>query len=382
MDIQNSLELLRGYIERENYRGYDPYDALNSPLFKLPVFRSNKLIRFGSQQLVKRLPINVRPLLLVPKGINPVTLGLCIQGYSYLWHMRVEQRKQLEETINGLIDKLELLVPSGFSGACWGYNFDWEARYANIPAYQPNVVATGVITNGLFECYHITGNPRALGLCKSATRFVSQNLNRTYNGTNFCFSYSPFDSQQVFNASMKGARLLAQVYSIEPNEDLKALVVAAVQFVVNNQNPDGSWYYSLKSTGKWIDNYHTGYILDCLDDSIKLCGLNGFDESLQKGVNYYRNNFIGENYEPKFYSNSLYPIDSTSVAQCLLTLSRFSFHSEALGVARWAANNMQSSRGYFYYQKKKFFTRTTPFMRWSNAWMFAALGYLTFKTNR
>ena len=82
--IEESLRKLINYIESQNYRGYDPYDALKSPLFKLPVLRSNKLIRFGSQQLVKRSPVNLRPLLGIPKGYNPVTLGLCIQGYSYL----------------------------------------------------------------------------------------------------------------------------------------------------------------------------------------------------------------------------------------------------------------------------------------------------------
>ena len=82
--ISRALEKLKQYIESEQYKGYDPYDALTSPIFKLPIFRNNKLIRFGAQQIVKRFPLNLRPLLFVPKGYNPVTLGLCIQGYSYL----------------------------------------------------------------------------------------------------------------------------------------------------------------------------------------------------------------------------------------------------------------------------------------------------------
>ena len=82
--IEESLQRLVNYIESQNYRGYDPYDALKSPLFRLPILKSNKLIRFGAQQLVKRSPLNLRPLLGIPKGYNPVTLGLCIQGYSNL----------------------------------------------------------------------------------------------------------------------------------------------------------------------------------------------------------------------------------------------------------------------------------------------------------
>ena len=79
MTIEESLKSLEHYSGEENYKGYDPYDALKSPIFDLPFFRSNKLIRFGAQQFVKRFPVNIRPLLLVPKGLDPVTLGLFIQ---------------------------------------------------------------------------------------------------------------------------------------------------------------------------------------------------------------------------------------------------------------------------------------------------------------
>ena len=84
MMITERINKLKKYIEKEDYKGYDPYDALKSPLFKLPFFKSNKLVRFGTQQLVKRLPFSIRPFLLAPKGYNPVTLGLSIQAYANL----------------------------------------------------------------------------------------------------------------------------------------------------------------------------------------------------------------------------------------------------------------------------------------------------------
>ena len=38
-------------------------------------------------------------------------------------------------------------------------------------------------------------------------------------------------------------------------------------------------------------------------------------------------------------------------------------------VINWTIENMQDSAGYFYYQKKKFWTTKIPYMRWSQAWM-------------
>ena len=372
----DSLNKLKSYIENQGYKGYDPYDALKSSFFKLPILKSNKLIRFGTQQLVKRLPFSIRPLLFVPKGYNPVTLGLSIQAYAYLFKAEPENQKAHSQKIDFLIKELVKLIPKGFSGACWGYDFDWEARHAKIPAYQPTVVATGIITNALFVAYQTTGNTEAANLIKSAVRFVINDLKRTYKGNSFCFSYSPFDKQQVFNASMKGARLLAQAYALEKNNEYKELAKQAVSFVNSYQKEDGSWGYSLANSGGWTDNYHTGYVLDCLDEYQKLCDDKSFDKNLKKGYDFYINHFFTKEGAPKFYHNKLYPIDCTAAAQSILTTIRFGNIETAKRVADFMHKNMQKSNGSFKFRKFKHHTITTSFMRWSDAWMFPALSNL------
>lgn len=373
--LHSALNLLE-YIESENYRGYDPYDALKSPLFKLPFFNKNKIVRFGFQQLVKRSPVNLRPLLLVPKGYNPVTLGLCIQAYGYLSRVLPERKEEFFAKADYLIEELKKLIPQGFSGACWGYDFDWEARYAKIPAYQPTVVATGIITNGLFEYYKISANEEAFRLCESASDFVLKDLNRTYEGETFSFSYSPFDRLVVFNASMKGVRLLSQVYSITKRKDLFEAAAKSAAFVVNHQNDDGSWFYGDNSTAKWIDNYHTGYVLDCLDEFNKLDDSKKFDSNLKKGVSFYVQNFFEDERIPKFYHNKKYPVDCTSASQSLLTLTRFNHMATAKKVAEFIIEHMQNKKGYFYFRDYGNKFDRSSFMRWSNAWMLAGLTFI------
>ena len=374
--LKKSLNRLESYIERECYKGYDPYDALKSPFFSLPFLKTNKIIRFLTQQLVKRLPFNIRFLLFVPKGHNPVTLGLCIQAYSYLYIYNGKNNKKYLKKIKFLIKELLKQVSVGFSGACWGYDFDWEARYAKIPAYQPTVVATGIITNALFIAYRTTGNTDAANLIESAAKFVTNDLKKTYVGENFCFSYSPFDKQQVFNASMKGARLLAQAYYITKDKKYKILASKAVKFVVSHQKIDGSWDYSLSNSGNWIDNYHTGYVLDCLDEYQKLTGDKFFSNNIEIGYNFYKNNFTTNEGEPKFFHNKIYPIDCTSAAQTILTSVRFGDVLTAKKVAEYMILNMQKSDGSFKFRKYRYYTIKTSFMRWSDAWMFVALSNL------
>lgn len=374
--IKDSLKQLQSYIEKEKYKGYDPYDALKSPFFKFPFLRTNKIVRFGIQQLVKRFPFNIRFLLLVPKGYNPVTLGLSVQAYSYLYNSDSENQQKYLQKINFLVNELKNLIPSGFSGACWGYDFDWEARHAKIPAYQPTVVATGIITNALFIAHQITGHIESARLVESAAKFVVNDLKRTYKNDSFCFSYSPFDHQKVLNASMKGVRLLAQAYSINHNEQYKYLSKKAVEYVVDHQSVDGSWGYSMIKSGSWIDNYHTGYILDCLDEYEKRTKDFDYSFSIKRGYLFYIQNFVTEQFEPKFYYNKKFPIDCTAAAQTILTTIRFGDIKIAKNVAEYVCKKMQKKSGDFKFRKFNNYTISTSFMRWSNAWMFTALTYL------
>lgn len=376
--VSERLFLLQNYIEREAYRGYDPYDALTSPMFRLPLLNHNKLLRWGFQQVLKRLPINTRPLLGIAKGYNPVTLGLCLQAYMYLAKMQPEKIDGMKFDL--LVSELSRLQSRGYSGACWGYDFDWEARYARIPAFTPTVVATGFITNSLFEYYRFTEDPRAFELCERATRFVMNDLNKTFEGDLFCYSYSPNDKQVVLNATMKGARLLAQVYSVTKNQTLIEEARKTVAFVVKKQQPNGAWAYATKKgdARTWADNFHTGYVLDCLDDYQKYSRDQSFNKALQKGLDYYEANFFENGEVPKYYDKSLYPIDATAVAQSILTLTRFGKMDLASRVVNWTLRHMQDKSGYIYYQRTKHGVNKIPYMRWSSAWMFLAISFFYF----
>lgn len=408
--INNSLQKLLQYIEYHNYKGYDPYDALKSPLFRLPLLRSDKKIRFAAQQIVKRFPFNIRPLLAVPKGYNPVTLGLCIQGYSLMaqgalvlrslneggghraqgvkdnaFKPYIENPGQFDsysQKVNYLISELKRLISQGYHGACWGYDFPWEARYASISAHQPNIVATGIIANGLFIAYKVSGNRECAELIKSSALFVLNDLNRTYSGDEFVFSYSPFDKQQVLNASMKAARILAQAYSVSGDEKFREEAAKAAGFVASRQRSDGSWPYSLASTGGWTDNYHTGYVLECMDEYVRLCNDYRFEDIVRRGSSFYRESFITDEGKPLFYSGKDWPVDCTAAAQSIITLCRFGDVELARKVALYTISNMQSPEGGFYFRKYRYATNKTIFMRWSNAWMLAALARLMFEINK
>lgn len=374
--INRSLISLKNHIELKNYKGFDPYDCLKSPVFKLPIFNSNKYIRFLSQQFLKRFPLNLRKILLIKEGLNPVTLGLSLQSYSYLFKIDINNKNLYLSRIDKLIQKLEELIPVGFSGACWGYDFDWEARYMKIPAYQPSLVATGIISNALFITYLITKNEKACKMLLSSTNFLKKDINRSYENEKICFSYSPFDHEKVFNASMKGVRLLSQDYFLTGDPNSKMLAKKAIEYVMSYQNGNGSWEYGLAKKGNWIDSYHSGYVLDCLKSYQKLTKDYRFQDNLDLGFKFFRNSFVTKEGIPKFYNNQTYPVDCTSAAQLITTLVHFGDSQNAFKIAKWMILNMQKEDGSFMFRIFEHYKINTSYMRWSNAWMFKALSML------
>jgi len=382
MNIKSSFELLENYIKKEGFKGWDPYDGLNSKVFQTLPIKKSRFFRLAWIQLFKRSPINLRKLFLVPKGYNSKALGLFLAGECKSY--RRTKSEDSKKRIDFFIEKILELKSSGYSGSCWGYNFDWQARAFFQPKGTPTVVATSFIANALLDAYDLFKYDVLLNEARSACNFVLKDLNRTEisEGT-FCFSYSPLDNSQVYNASLLGSRLLSRVYSYTGEEILKDEALKSVQYCINAQNTDGSWSYGTLPYHQWIDNFHTGYNLECISDYQKYAKDDQFQQQLALGLNYYINTFFKKDGVPKYYNNKTYPIDIHASAQLIATLYRLdelTEHKELVDrVLNWTFDNMYDSKGYFYFQKKKYFTSKIPYMRWAQAWMYYALAFYLYE---
>ncbi len=383
MDFSKSFLALKTYTEHENFAGWDPYDGLNSKLFQNTPLKKSALARLIMIQLFKRNPVNLRKLFLIPKGHNPKGIGLFLTGYCNIYNLQKSLDKEIFgkqddilEKINYLAKKLIHLQSGGYSGACWGYNFDWQNRVFFQPKGTPTVVATSFIADSLFNAFNVTGNHKYLDVALSSIDFVLKDLNRTKDKNGFIFSYSPLDTSKVYNATLLGVRLLARGYSYTKNKDHKKLAKQAIVPIINKQNSNGSWIYGEAKTQNWIDSFHTGYNLECISDYAYYTKDNQFLIQFEKGFDFYLNNFFLADGTPKYYHNKLYPIDIHAPAQFLVTLSKTGKLGEHLELAKkvlkWTINNMQDEKGYFYYQLKPFISSKIPYMRWAQAWMFYA----------
>ncbi|MEL0651812.1 delta-aminolevulinic acid dehydratase [Algibacter sp. TI.3.09] len=376
--VKKSFEDLKLFCEKEEFKGWDPYDGLNSWVIQKTPLGKSRLFRLAWIQFFKRSHINLRPLFGVKKDYNPKGLGLFLIGYCNLY--KVEPKEIYLNKINFLASEILKLQTNGYSGACWGYNFDWQARAFFQPKYTPTVVATSFIGEGLLEAYEITKREDLLLTAISCSKFILEDLNKSYDeDQDFTFSYSPVDNTQVYNAGLLGAKLLVLIYKYNQDDKLLSTAKKVVAYVCKRQAPDGSWAYGTLPFHQWIDNFHTGYNLECIYKYQEISGDSSFQEYIKKGLDYYLNTFFTKEGISKYYNNKMYPIDIHAPAQLIVTLSKLGLLIDNIelvdNILKWTIKNMQSDKGYFYYQKKKFITSKIPYIRWAQSWMFYAFSY-------
>ena len=396
--IIESLSKLKSYCEKEQFKGWDPYDGLNSKVFQsLPFIKDSSLCRMIMIQGFKRCPINFRRIAMVPKGYNSKGIALFLQGYCNLYKVvsvnpdmekALGSRNELLDRINELASLLLTLQSHGYSGACWGYDFDWQSKAFYLPKNTPTVVATSFAVQALLSAYEITQSGIYLKTALSSAEFILNDLNRIDKAVGYMFSYSPLDSRAVYNATLLGTKMLSLIYRYTGKEEYKVAAKASAMAVCNEQNNDGSFPHSDQVGNKWRDSFHTGFKLESLAAYRLYCSDDTFDEYIERGYRYWIDHyFVMETGVAKYYDDSTEDdvIDLHCAAQAIPTicmLGKFQEEKVLAGkILEWAIKNMQSEHGYFYFQKKKNRVNKIFYSRWPNAWMFYGISHYLLNEN-
>jgi hypothetical protein len=368
--FQTAYDELFSWCRTRDFAGHDPFDALNSRLFQATPLAQSRNARFVWTQLVKRSPVDVRPVVRVPAERN--AKGVALFALALLANYRRVKTEEARQQARAMLAALLSMKIDGYSGAAWGYNFDWQSRNFFAPRELPTIVATAFAARALVEG---DLHEEARSVCE----FIKKDLPRSVdNETEVCFSYAPNSNTRVFNASLLAAEVLASTG--EP--ELLDLAERATRYVVNNQRPDGSWYYGADPKQSWIDNFHTAYILFSMQRIINSTSFGAeFQPALERGYEYWKNNFFLADGWPKYYHDDPYPADAHAAASAIVTfLECRGLDRDALTmaqkVATWTIQHLRDRRGFFYYQRRRFYTIRKPYMRWTEAWMLYALSRL------
>jgi hypothetical protein len=376
--LETITHKLFDYCQANNWAGYDPYDALNSELFKRLPFLDFWLPRLALTQLLKRSPINFRPLLLISKTQNPKALALFLMAF-----LKLPQNGQFEQgkNIDMMVESIKTLRSPDAPYWCWGYSFPWQGRSVLAPRGEPNIVCTVSVANALTDIYEKNHSTDCLTMATSAAEYL---LNELYwsEGDNAGFSYPlPSFQTRVHNANFLGAALLCRVYKHTGEKKYLEPALRVARYSASMQHPDGGWDYGEQDKQNWIDNFHTGYNLGALRTLCHYLNTDEFEPHIRRGFKFYRDHFFRKDGAPKYFHNKTYPIDIHSVAQSIITLIEFRDLDQnnialAYRVLEWTLANMWDDRGFFYYQVTPYYKNKISYMRWSQAWMLLALAKL------
>lgn len=379
MPVGEAARKLFAYCERNNWAGYDPYDALNSEILKALPLLNRKSIRLALTQALKRAPVDLRRLLRVPPSQNPKALGLFLRAALKLLRLGVIDDAALPRT---LCDTILHLRSPGEKYWAWGYSFPWQTRTILVPRSAPNLVCTVFVSEALLDCYEEAGDTSLLEVVQSAGEYLVNELYYREDNGVASFRYPlPSIQAKVHNANFLAAALLARLFHHTGREDFRNTGLEAARYSASRQRANGSWFYGEAPTQRWIDNFHTGYNLSGLKRVSNYLSTSQFESQIARGFAFYRSHFFANDGAVRYYHNCTYPIDTHCVAEALLTLVEFhDLDPGNLELARrtysWAMREMWDEQGFFYYRMLRTLKIRIPYMRWSEAWMLLSLATL------
>jgi hypothetical protein len=295
-----------------------------------------------------------------------------------------------------------------FKEYCWGYPFDWVWRGGIVKEGTPLITTTPYCYEAFLQVYEILEQEKSGGepltpsskgrggylmesggdwkdTLESIARHATVDIKdfRTSDTASNC-SYSPYGEGGVINAAAYRAFLLTSAWQVLSNADYWEVAERNLNFVLENQNVDGSWYYAVDGVRDFVDHYHTCFVMKSLAKIHTVTGHDACLEALSRGVKYYLENLFNEDGLPKPFSKAprltVYTCELYDFAECinlcLLLRDRFPQLQTTLeAVMEGKLKDWIKPDGSFRSRRLHLGWDNVPMHRWGQSQMFRALAF-------
>jgi len=379
--LESSLARVIHWVQEHDYKGYEPADGNSSMLFPLTMERVWPMRVL--QQIVLRSPFNIRPFLGITRHESAIGYGY--MAWGYLTMLRGGASQAIRDEAASCLTWLIANRASGHREVCWGDPYEYATRGGRRPRGAPILIWTALIGQAFLDAYEVLGRAEYLRVAESVGRWIIR-LPIEHTSTGSCLSYNAYRQSSIHNSNVMGAAFLARLGVVTNNQAAISLARKTMTYTCARQRPDGSWWYGEEPKYQWIDNFHTGYNLSALHTYRLTLRDRSFDNTLARGLTYFKEHFFESDGCPKYFHDQTYPIDIQCAAQAIDTLATLSDDDPdslplALQVANWTLDNLQSEDGHFNYRRLGWRTVTTPMLHWGQATMVKALAIALRKTS-
>jgi hypothetical protein len=346
----------------------------------------------------------------------PIADAHYAMGFAFLYEATGDS-SYLDEAVHFLTE-LRKSRCHQFKEYCWGYPYDWVTRNGVIRSQTPLITSTPYAYEAFLQVHEIlksedrgrrtedrhrgnqrtedgrrktdTGNRRGLleqykQIIQSIARhaFVDIKDFKTSETASSC-SYTPFDKGGVINAAAYRAFLLTSASQVFSNDDYWKTAERNLNFVLENQNPDGSWCYAVDGVRDFVDHYHTCFVMKALAKIHTLNGHQACLEAISKGVTYYLKNLFDEDGLPRPFSKAprvtVYKRELYDCAECinlcLLLRDRFPQLETTLeAVVAGILKDWVKPDGSFRSRRLHLGWDNVPMHRWGQSQVFRSLAF-------
>jgi len=276
---------------------------------------------------------------------------------------------------------------SGYEHYCWGYPFNWGTVRGTIWAGTPLITTVPYVYEAFRDVYKIDNNDR----WRQIMRSIAEHGLHDYKDFATSDRASTCSSGSVVNANAYRAFMLTQAAEDFSDDRYRRVADRNLHYVLESQNPDGSWFYANDGKRHFTDHFHTCFVLKGLAKIEALTDDPECTQAIERGIDYYVNNLFDENGSPKPFSLPprliIYRRELYDYAECLnlgaLLRGRFEKLDNVVdGVLNEVLTVWQRQDGSFRTRQLLLGWDTVPMHRWAQAQLFRSLSLLLRQSGR
>jgi hypothetical protein len=319
----------------------------------------------------------------------PISDAHYAMGFAFL--AQTFQNEQYHERAVHFLEVLKETRSPGCEHYCWGYPFNWETRNGTMRQGTPLITTVPYVYEAFRQVYEIDKKQEWLEIMRSISEHALldyHEIETSANASSCSYNPDPKDSCGVINASAYRAFLLTQAGVDFADDRYLKVAERNLNFVIQSQNEDGSWYYSVDGKRDFVDHFHTCFVLKALVKIEALTQNYDCTVAIGRGVDYYLKNLFDQQGYPKpfsrrprmtVYRRELYDhAESLNVA--VLLLGRFPKLDELLS-RLVELNGWQQANGSFRARQLLLGWDNTPMHRWAQSQMFRSLCFFLYQSS-
>lgn len=322
----------------------------------------------------------------------PIADAHYAMGFASLAQV-LEQDRYYEKAVH-FLEILKGTRCAGYNNYCWGYPFNWETIRGTIREGTPLITTVPYVYEAFRQVWEIDQNEEWLQIMHSIAQHALEDYKDfvTSSNASTC-SYTPDPEQSigVINANAYRAFLLTRAAKDLSQDRFWKTGERNLNFVLEAQNPDGSWYYANDGKRFFTDHFHTCFVLKALVKIENMTGHQGCTEVIEKGVKYYVDNLFDQGGLPKPFSRrprlTVYRRELYDYAECInlavLLKGRFpKLESDLSAVLNDILNVWQNQDGSFKSRRLLLGWDSTPMHRWAQSQLFRSLCLLLSRNSK